>query len=188
MSEHHIKLNIGSKAELTAFDKVKSAVRSLAQSVKDTFKGIGSNLMNIKAGFEMVAGACQKVYGAFKKAFDFQTMTSQFKYLIGTMDEAREHMEMLKELGATPPFSMEEFAAASRQMILFTDGALGFKDSLELIGDVAAATGKPVEEVGTAVAKLYSNLRDGEDIKRAANQLKNMGAISPKVVAELENM
>jgi len=188
MAEHHIKLNIGSKAELTAFDKVKAAVKSLGSSVKDVFKGIGSNLMNIKAGFDMLVGACQKVYSGFKKAFDFQTMTQQFKYLIGTMDDARQHMEMLKELGATPPFSMEEFAAASRQMILFTDGALGFKDSLEMIGNVAAATGKPVEEVGTAVAKLYANLRDGEDIKRAANQLKNMGAITPKVVAELESM
>lgn len=88
-------------------------------------------------------------------------MTHQFKTLLGSMDEAKQHMEMLKELGDTPPFSLEEFAAASRSMLVFSEGALGMEDSLTLVGDAAAATGKPIEEVGQAVAKAYAIIRDG---------------------------
>ena len=188
MAEHNIRLNIGSKAELTAFDKVKSAVRGLGQSMKSSLAGIGQNLMNIKAGFEMLGGAIRSAYSGLKKAFDFQTMTNQFKFLLGSMDEARQHMEMLKELGATPPFSMEEFAAASRQMVLLSDGVLGFEESLKMVGDVAAATGRPVEEGGEAVARAYSMIRDGQPVQRAVFQLRNMGAITPKVADELKTM
>lgn len=80
----------------------------------------------------------------------------QFKTLMGSIDEARQHMEMLRELGQTPPFSMEQFAEASRAMMVLSEGALGGRASLELIGDAAAATGKPIEQVGEAVAKAYA--------------------------------
>lgn len=114
MAEHHIKLNIGSKAELSAFQKVKGAIANVKQSIVGFAKGIGTNLMNIKAGFDMLKGAITSIGGALQKAFQFDKLTKEFKFLIGNIDDARTHMEMLKELGATPPFSMEEFAAASK--------------------------------------------------------------------------
>ena len=107
---------------------------------------------------------------------------------MGSMDDAKQHMEMLKELGSTPPFSMEAFAAASRQMMVLSDGALGMRGSLELVGDAAAATGKPIEEVGDAVAKAYAMIRDGQPISRAANALRNMGLITPEVAASLDEL
>lgn len=73
-------------------------------------------------------------------------------------------------------------------MMIFSDGVLGMKSSLELAGDVAAGTGKSVEEVGEAIAKAFANIRDGQPVKRAAMALKNLGAVTPATVAQLESM
>lgn len=188
MAESRVKINIGSNADVSGFAKVKNALASVASKVKGFAAKIGSNLMNIKAGFDMLAGAARSIGGLLKKALDAETMTIQFKTLMGSIDDAKQHMEMLKELGATPPFSMEEFAAASRQMMVMSDGALGMRGSLELVGDAAAATGKPIEEVGNAVARAYAMIRDGVPISRTVAQLRNMGLITPEVAASLDEL
>ena len=188
MAESRVKINIGSNADVSGFAKVKNALASVASKVKGFAAKIGSNLMNIKAGFDMLAGAARSIGGLLQKALDAETMTVQFKTLMGSMDDAKQHMEMLKELGATPPFSMEEFAAASRQMMVMSDGALGMRGSLELVGDAAAATGKPIEEVGNAVARAYAMIRDGVPISRTVAQLRNMGLITPEVAASLDEL
>lgn len=73
-------------------------------------------------------------------------------------------------------------------MMVLSDGVLGMKGSLELVGDAAAATGKPVEQVGEAVAKAYAMIRDGQPVSRAANELRNMGLITPEVAASLKSL
>ena len=188
MADSRIRIHIGSEADLGGFGKLKSALASAASKVKAFAAKVGSNLMNIKAGFDMLRGAVQGLGGLLKKALDAETMTVQFKTLLGSMDEAKEHMAMLKDMGSTPPFSMEEFAAASRAMMTLSDGALGMRGSLELVGDAAAATGKPLEQVGEAVAKAYAMIRDGQPVSRAANELRGMGLITPEVAAQLTEL
>lgn len=188
MAEHHIRMTIGSKAQLTGFDKVKGAIRVMGQSIKKAATTIGTNLMNIKAGFDMLRSAASSLMGGLKKSFEFESLTRQFKFFLGNMEVAKQHMQDLKELGASPPFSLEEFAAASRSMMTFSNGILGMKESLTLVGDVAAGINKPVEEVGEAVAKAYAMIRDGEPVKRVVAQLRNMGAITPEAEARLKEL
>lgn len=63
MAESKIKISIGSKADLSGFAKVKSALSNVASKVKGFAVKIGSNLMNIKAGFDMLVGAVRTVGG-----------------------------------------------------------------------------------------------------------------------------
>lgn len=86
-----------------------------------------------------------------KDYFDFTTVTMKFKFLTGSIDTAREHMKMLYELGSTPPFSWREFADASRALMVYSDGALGAKDSLNMLGDAAVAVGVPIETMAKYV-------------------------------------
>lgn len=171
-----------------AKDATGSAIKSALARVKDFASKIGSNLMNIQAGFSMLGTAAHKAMEFMRKAFAFETMTVQFKTLIGNMDEARAHMKMLQELGETPPFSLEEFAKASRTMMVMTDNALGFKKSLEMVGDAAAATGQPVETLAHEVGRAYAIIRDGQPLTRATMALRNMGVLTPEVAARLEEM
>lgn len=195
-SGKEIRISIQSALNAAGIEATKSQVAAMASSVKKHLGDMATHnrrhWADIKAAWDMGLGAIKKAWAAFstvmKSAFHFETQTRQFKTLIGSMDEAKRHMADLKELGDTPPFSLDEFAKASRSLMVMTDGALGFKKSLELVGDAAAATGHPVEEMGQAVGRLYAMIRDGQPLSRATVQLRNMGVITPEVAQKLSDL
>lgn len=172
--------------------QVDSMAKSVAKSMGDAARSNRKHWADIKAAWDMGTAAIRRAWGAIRTvlspAFHFETQTNQFKTLIGNIDEARAHMADLKALGDTPPFSLDEFAKASRSLMVMTDGALGYKKSLEMIGDAAAATGYPIEEMGQAVGRLYSFIRDGQPLSRAVMQLRNMGVITPEVAQKLQDL
>ena len=179
----------GLHASLAQFRAMSKSIR---ESMKEASDSSRKHMADIKAGFDMLVGgmrtAARAISTVLKSAFNFETQTTQFKTLIGNIDEAKAHMADLKALGDTPPFSLDEFAKASRQLMVMTDGALGFKESLKLVGDVAAATGQPIETVGHAVGRLYAFIRDGQPLSRAVMELRNMGVITPEVASRLDEM
>lgn len=173
-------------------DQVNSMAQSVAKSMGDAAQKNRRHWADIKAAWDMGTAAIRKAWGAIRSglssAFHFEMQTQQFKTLVGNIDEAKAHMADLKELGDTPPFSLDEFAKASRSLMVMTDGALGYKKSLEMIGDAAAATGYPIEEMGQAVGRLYAFIRDGQPLSRAVMQLRNMGVITPEVAQKLQDL
>lgn len=179
MGESLAKIRLGTSCDSGGIAEAKRGLKDICNGATD-----------VKNAFGMVADAVKAAWrgmsGVIKSAFNFETTTTQFKTLIGNIDDAREHMRDLKELGDTPPFSLKEFAAASRALMVMTDGALGYKNSLELVGDAAAATGVPLEQMGRAVGRLYALIRDGEPVSRAVMELRNMGAITPEVASRLQ--
>ena len=171
-----------------AKDATANAIKSALNRIKTFASSVGTNLQNIRAGFAMLGTAAHNAVAFLQRAFAFERMTAQFKTLIGNMDEARAHMRMLQELGDTPPFNMEQFAAASRALMVMTDGALGFRKSLELIGDAAAATGQPIESLAHEVGRAYAIIRDGQPLTRATMALRSMGVLTPEVAARLDEL
>lgn len=172
--------------------QVDSMAKSVAKSMGDAAQTNRRHWADIKAAWDMGTAAIRKAWGAIRtalsSAFRFETQTQQFKALIGNIDEAKRHMQDLKNLGDTPPFGLDEFAKASRAMMGMTDGIMGYKKSLELVGDTAAATGRPLEEVARAVGRAFAFIRDGGEIMTAVEQLRTMGAITPAVVQEMREM
>lgn len=181
MADKKINIRLGSKHDGSGFAAALKNIKSLTRGATD-----------LKSAFSMsfgaIRGVVEKIGSVLSSSFRVETMTTQFKTLVGGIDEAREHMADLKALGDTPPFNLSQFAAASRALMVMTDGALGYKKSLELIGDAAAATGRPIEEMGQAVGRLYAFIRDGQPLSRAVMQLRNMGVITPEVAQKLQDM
>lgn len=196
MANNDIKITLKTALDAAGIEATKSQLRDMTRSVSDSMSGMAAdNKMHwadIKAVWDLGCGAIKKAWegatAGIKSAFHFETMTAQFKTLTGDIDVARAHMASLKELGDTPPFSLDEFAKASRTLMTLTDGALGYKQSLEMIGNAAAATGQPLDSVAQATGRLYAAIRDGQPISRAAGELRNMGIITPGVVAELKDL
>ena len=198
MTKKHLDIRLASRADLSGIRDTETGLRGLRKTVSS----VGENLK--KLGKEFLRGGVWGVAmdtvrrlgsllkdtlgNAFSDAFRFESTTRQFEFLLGNIDKAKVHMQQLKELGDTPPFSLDEFAKASRQMIVLSDGALGFKGSLEKVGDAAAATGVDVATMGHEVAKLYAYIRDGQPLSRAVMALRNMGVISPEVAQKLQDM
>lgn len=195
-TQRQIRISITSALNAAGIEATKRQVNTMARHLKSTMGEASKSMVNGWADFaaagRMAIGAVTRAWGIFKSAissaFHFETQTNQFKTLIGDIDEAKAHMQDLKALGDTPPFSLDEFAKASRELMVMSDGILGYKKSLELIGDAAAATGRPLETVSHAVGRLYAAIRDGQPVARAAMELKNMGILAPSVVRELDDM
>lgn len=81
---------------------------------------------------------------AFKEAFKFERANVEFKYLLGSIDAAKQHVAELREMGQSGAFGFDELAKASKILITFSDGVLNGKNMLSLLSDVAAATGQPL--------------------------------------------
>lgn len=181
MANHSVNIRLGSKFSGVGISAALKGLKRLVRGATD-----------FKSAFEMSVGAVRglatKIGAVLSSAFRFETQTIQFKTLIGNIDEAKAHMADLKALGDTPPFSLDEFAKASRALMVMTDGVLGYKKSLEMIGDAAAATGRPIEEMSQAVGRLYAFIRDGQPLSKAVMQLRNMGVITPEVAQKLQDL
>lgn len=196
MGAKNIRISITSALNAAGIEATKQQVDEMSRSVAKSMAGAATankrHWADIKAAWDMGCAAIRRAWqfasAGLKSAFHFETQTTQFKTLIGNIDDARAHMADLKALGDTPPFSLDEFAKASKSLMVMTDGALGYKKSLELIGDAAAATGTPIEEMGQAVGRLYAFIRDGQPLSRAVAQLRNMGILSPEVAQKLQDL
>lgn len=195
-SSKQIRISIVSALNAAGIEATKAQVNSMAKTVEKSMSAASKSnkrhWADIKAAWDLGCMAIKKAWqgatAVLKSAFHFETQTRQFKTLIGNIDEAKQHMQDLKALGDTPPFSLKEFASASRSLMVMTDGALGYKKSLEMIGDTAAATGRPIDEVAQAVGRLFAIVRDGQPLSRATMQLRNMGIITPEVAAHLQEL
>jgi len=196
MASKGIKISIATALNNAGINATRSQINSLAKSLKGSMgeasQGVRRHMADIKAGFDLTVGAIKTAWkgltASLKSAFKFETQTTHFKTLIGDIDAAKRHMADLKALGDMPPFGLDEFAAASRSMLVMTDGVLGYKKSLELVGDAAAATGIPITQMGHAVGRLYAFIRDGQPLSRAVMELRNMGVITPEVAQKLQDL
>lgn len=175
-----------------AINSAKSRLKSFADSVKSKSEKIGKNLMNIYAGFKMVAGAVKIVAHAFsvviQKAFDFETVTTQFEVLLHSVDRAKERIQDLSVMAAHTPFTLNDLTTASRQLHVFTNGSLGGVGSLEMIGDASAATGANIQELSFWIGRLYSMIAGGKPFGEAAMRLQELGIMTPEVRMKMEDL
>lgn len=180
--------SVGLSKATIGIEKLKGTVRKASAQMSSFFGGVGRNLMNIKAGIDLAISGFRTLASSISRGFEFERLTSQFKSLIGSIEDAKAHMKDLQDLGRTPPFNLEEFAAASRMMMKMSGGILGFKDDLKVVGDMAAATGNDITAVGRAFGLTYQVIRDGQDFGRAGQQLYMMGIMTKKQVAYFNDL
>ena len=184
---------------IRAFDRTKEGTDSAGKGADSMASRIGRNLANIKAGWDMLAGgvrtaggliadAARGVWRAVSEAFKFETLTTQLSVLMGSMDKAKARMKELSDFAAAPPFQLDEVVRASRQLHVFSDGAMGAKESLKLVGDAAAAVGTNIEELSFWVGRAYSMIKGGQPFGEAAMRLQEMGAITPQVRQQMEEL
>lgn len=177
---------------IRAFDRTKEGTDSAGKNADSLAVRIGKNMANIKAAWDMASGAvsfaAKKMWSAISEAFRFETLTTQFSVLMGSMDKAKARMKELADFAASTPFQLEEVVVASRQLHVFSDGALGAKSSLKLVGDAAAAVGQNIQELSFWVGRAYSMIKGGQPFGEAAMRLQEMGVITPEVRSKMEDL
>ena len=90
-------------------------------------------------------------------------------------DQVEPLTKAIRELGATPPFSGDQFAQAAQTLNKFGVEGLASAANLTRLGNVAAATGNSVERL----AQVWGNLaRGGDDARRSILELSKQYGIS----------
>lgn len=177
---------------IQALDHTGPGTKSAEAQAKSTSQGLMSQMANIKAAWDMasgfIAGAAKRMWGAIQESFKFETLTTQFSVLMGDMGKAKERMSDLAEFAAKTPFKLEETVVASRQLHVFSNGALGAMGSLKMVGDAAAAVGGNMQEVSFWVGRAYSMIAGGKPFGEAAMRLQELGIITPEVRTKMEEL
>lgn len=177
--DHLSKLAKATEQNEKAFNGLRGAVATAV----GTFAGFVSAqavIGGISSAFKAVAGAAIDMNSSLEKT------TLQFTTLMGDAGKARDHVKSLFEFAKATPFETGPIIEASKQLQVFGGEALNTKENLTLIGDAAAATGAPINEVGMWVGRLYANLAAGRPIGEAAQRLTELAVIGPQARAQLE--
>lgn len=180
---------------IRAKDGATTVFRAITSGAKAMIAGLIRNGANIQAWGQMIAGVAHKVGAAFGHLWDairesmkFETLTGQFRVLLGSMDAARERMASLAKFAEVTPFQLDEIARASRTLTVMSQDALGTEWALKLVGDAAAATGGSIEELSMWVGRAYAMIAAGKPFGEAAMRLTELGALTPTVRDEMERL
>lgn len=150
--------------------------------------GIAKGAVKALAGIGVAAGA--GLVAATKAAVGMNSTLEnaelQFATLLGSADEAKQHVADLFEFAAKTPFETEPILTASRHMQIFGGDALNTQDNLKLVGDSAAALNQNMDEVAFWVGRAYSAIQGGQPFGEAAMRLQEMGVMTPEVRKEME--
>ncbi len=152
--------------------------RSLATDLKE-IKESARNVQTTMGDVQKAAGAAAQQFGAMASQFysagaEVEDLRRKLSATF-TADQVGPLTEAIRELGATPPFSGEQFAQAAQTLQKFGVEGIVTAENLTRIGNVAAATGNSVE----SLAQIWGNLaRGGEDAKRSILALSKEFGIS----------
>lgn len=122
----------------------KAALEEVKGETKDLEEGLTSVAKTSAIAF---AGMGAAIVGAVGEAAKIETMTTQFEVLTGSVDTATGLIKDLQKFSASTPFQLNGIAKASQVLLGFGFTADSITDKMRKIGDVASASGKPIQDI-----------------------------------------
>lgn len=173
--------------------RVNAALGNLGGVARSGFgvlQGIGTAAMaGAAAGAAVLAGGFLMAgRSAIEMNSMLETSTLQFETLMGDADRAEAHVASLFEFAKNTPFETQPIIDASRVLQTFGGDALNTMDNLTLMGDAAAATNAPIEDVAFWTGRMYAALQAGKPIGEAVQNLSQLAVISPQAALEMERL
>ena len=152
-------------------------------AVQRKMRGMGSNFK--KLGASMTKSITLPLLGiaamAIKSAADLETLETSFISLTGGVKEAGAMMKQLNDFTAKTPFQIDAVATSARQLIASGTKLSELNETLQFLGDIAATSGKPINELASIFAKVNAK---GKVELESLNQLAERGIPVFKGLAE----
>jgi len=151
-----LQLKINDKdfvASITNSDSLINDLKKRVNSVPDGLAKWG----NIVTGFNQGLDAAQKVFSVISKPLDaagqFEQYETSLRVMLGSADAAKQRLKELTDFAAATPFTLPQVVEAANQL-----QAIGkySQDTLRDLGDLASASGKPMEQALSAYAKMMT--------------------------------
>lgn len=136
----------------------------------------------------LLYGAMRVTNFGLRAASQMEDLQASFTTLLGGAGEAKYRLEELAKFASSTPFELPEVARASRVLETLTQGALATGSGLRMVGDVAAVTQQPIEELAMWIGRLYDGLQSGRSVGEATMRLQELGVMSGQVRSKIEDM
>lgn len=171
----------GARSVVGGIGSIGGALRKMSQ---DVFYGL-SNLRMLQ---DLAAKPIEIITSVVQANASRETAVLQFQTLLGSAEAAQAQIKELAAFAANTPFELPEVLNAARTLQTFGKSALNNKKALTSIGDAAAASGKPFEEVAFWVGRMYGSLSSGQPFAEAINRFTEMAVIGPETAAALRKI
>jgi tape measure domain-containing protein len=182
---------------IRAKDATATGLKSAVGGIKSFASKVGTNLANIKAGFDMVRNVVSSfasvVGSAIKEAFKFESAQANFKTLLGSAEEAKQHIAELREFASSTPLTFDDLAGASKQLLSFGISVNDVVPSLKMLGDISLGNSEKFKGLALVFAQVKSAGKlMGQDLLQMINQGFNPLTIiaqeTGKSMSELKDM
>lgn len=136
--------------------------------------GLGGVIAGAAGGFGIL-GIVNGLKTLGKTAFDqsiaFETTKISFETMLGSGQAAENFLGDLVDFAAKTPFQLPELQSASRGLLAFGFSAKETIPVLKQLGDVAAGTGQPIQELAFLYGKARSlTIADNEILQQFAQR------------------
>lgn len=169
------------------FTQLRSMVKQFKTEVGAPFAEAAGSLMTMTKRAALCSAAVAGI--SVKNIFDGEIVDKQFHMLNMSLDEAKARTEELRKMGmendATSWFDPGQWENAALILHRLGAEALDNNDFLRLIGDAAARSQTPLEQMTKQIADLYTRLKTGRDFSRSGVTLVQQGLISTDAYNEL---
>jgi hypothetical protein len=173
-------------------------IKGNASHLDKTLKGVEKSLSNLGsvattglkslAGIGVAGGAAIAAFivSSSNAASNIEMLTMQFETLLGGADAAGKRMEEIVKFAASTPFEIPELAATSKLLQTMGGTLLATGDGLRMVGDASAIVGKPLEEIGLHIGRVFAAMTSGTSAGESVGRLLELGLITGDVKRELE--
>lgn len=179
----------GLGASMSSLGGVSRGVSGIGQAMQLASQGTGglttaltglggSGLLAATGVGAVVVGAMAIGGQALSAAGQMETFETQLGVLLGSTDKAKERIAELTQFAATTPFEIPEVVKASKVLQTFGGDALATGDALRAVGDVAAGTGLPFDQMALIMGRIQVMMQQGLVPSDQLIQLQAMGALT----------
>lgn len=145
----------------------QNAVRNLQQvnaASKVAQAGVGS-LKNAVAGLAASFTAISAAKFIFAKTAEIESQTRSLQVLTGSVQQAKQIIEELQQLGAVTPFTSTELIDAAKRLQAFGVQAKDVVETTRRLADASGATGAELQGLVTAYGQVQAKGRlQGEEL------------------------
>jgi tape measure domain-containing protein len=179
-----------------AVDKVSRPMQRIAANTKKStnsmtrnFDRVGKSLdrmRNLLMGGALVLGF-KKMLNA---GMEMENLTTDFKVLTGSMEEAGRVVEELQKKGASTPFEFADLANSTKTLMQFGLTAEDSMSMLDMMGDISMGNKERLQGLSLVMGQVASNGKlMGQDLLQMINQGFNpLVVISKKTGRSMEDL
>ena len=193
------------KSFKSSIQSVRSLTGKLRKDLDKPIKARGLDSLTAKFGklSGSIGGTIAKITGvgvvlrqSFNNVSQLENLTASFETLLGSLEQAEEKLESIRQVASSTPLSIGGLTVAVRQLQTLTDGALATEEGIKLVGDAAAVAQQPmqsldasVQNVALHIGRLYTALNSGEgQLGESILRLQELGLVSPAIARQLREL